>query len=39
MMDTNLDLIFTKELNLLWKSVLKNIGVDPELLSLKLKHL
>ncbi len=38
MVDADLDLIFTKELELLWKQVLKKIGVDPELLSLELGH-
>ncbi|OJX13899.1 MAG: hypothetical protein BGO77_01110 [Caedibacter sp. 37-49] len=36
--DADLDLIFTKDLELLWKQVLKKIGIDPELLSLESGH-
>ncbi|AIL12330.1 hypothetical protein IM40_00435 [Candidatus Paracaedimonas acanthamoebae] len=38
MVEADLDLIFTKELDLLWKQVLNKIGVDPELLSLESGH-
>ena len=36
--EADLNLIFTKELDLLWKHVLNKIGVNPELLSLEAGH-
>ncbi len=36
--EADLDHIFTKELDLLWKKTINKIGVDPELLSLEAGH-
>ncbi|MBN9344060.1 MAG: hypothetical protein BGO76_06005 [Caedibacter sp. 38-128] len=38
LVEADLDLIFTKELELLWKQVLNKMGIDPELLSLESGH-